>query len=328
MCPLSQEHHATLALLTACEHSFTIVSPISQENAVPRPPDQPSHTGEYELSRRRAVMLQWASMSPEQRLAYYDGDDDQSSSATPATTKNRQGWKPPAAYFAANVDSPYSEPTLITPRSLNCIAPQPMSARHRAAWAKLRILLYKFDGSDDGPLLSDGDVSVCVPNPVLGPGARLVVPPAGKCAVAASEGGDDDETSNVASPAISDESSVETAPTTADARSKVTTEDFLMWRFVESADFHRLAMTRAGTVIFPPWFYRGPLLLADEKALETGLLLLCELENNGQRGAAARMLPGELYSMWLFVDPAVLSKSVEEIVCSFGMAAEDDFGDA
>ncbi|PSR74967.1 hypothetical protein BD289DRAFT_487282 [Coniella lustricola] len=289
-----------------------------EENAIPRPPDQPSNNGSYELDRRRALMLQWATMRPEQRLTYHTSSSPTSAPATTTSaTRNsrKKTWTPPGAYFVTGADGPYNEPTLVTPRALNCIAPQRMTARQRAAWVKLRILLYKFDGSDDGPLLMEGDASVCVPNPALGERARIVVPRG------AGEADKLDKPTSITTTSSS---------TSGQSQNNDKTESFLAWRFIESADFHRLAMTRSGTVIFPPWFDRGPLLLADEKTLETGLLLLCELENNGQMGteAATRMLPGELYSMWLYVDPCVLSKSVKEIVCSFGVADEDDLGDA
>lgn len=69
----------------------------------------------------------------------------------------------------------------------------------------------------------------------------------------------------------------------------VTPEDFLRWCYVEDADFDAMAMTAQGTVICHCW--RTPVLFADQEALETGFMLLCELHDNGQILEQARVWP-------------------------------------
>lgn len=210
-------------------------------------------------------MSRWASLDQATRDAYQ-------ARATP-----RDDFRPPPAYFkkAASEDGDDDEDSCVSPRVVHCLAPHPMSGRSRAAWTKLRILLYRLDGAEDGPTIDGGgdddggEATVCVPNPAAGPGTSV-------------------------------------APG----------QDFLSWRYVEGADFRGVAMTGAGTVVFPSFRDRGPFVLADQTALDTGLLLLCECANNGQLEAQVRIRPYQLYEVWNLVSPYVLNKSVKEVVTS------------
>jgi len=69
----------------------------------------------------------------------------------------------------------------------------------------------------------------------------------------------------------------------------LTPQDFLKWRYVESAEFGHMAMTNSGTVICHNW--QSTVLFADQEALETGLMLLCDIENNGQVMCKGRVWP-------------------------------------
>lgn len=59
-----------------------------------------------------------------------------------------------------------------------------------------------------------------------------------------------------------------------------TPQDFLQWYYIEDADFDGMIMMAIGTAICHRW--RSRVLFADQKALKTGYMLLCELHNNGQ----------------------------------------------
>ncbi|KAF3761918.1 hypothetical protein M406DRAFT_74842 [Cryphonectria parasitica EP155] len=230
-----------------------------EESAVTRPAGHPPDD-QFELQQRRDLMLRWIAMTQQERDAYY------------VKSQPRKRWKPPPACFKAPA---WEDDTLVTELTVNCLAPQPMSARNRAMWTKIRILLYHFDG-EDGPVIDDGKAAVCIPNPALGPGSSLT-----------------------------------------------TMQAFLMWRYVENANFKRMAMTSTGTVVFPSYGGRGPLLLADQQALDTGLLLLCECANNGLMEAHARVRPDEMYELWNLIDPYVLNKSIAELVTMRGGSESD-----
>lgn len=220
-----------------------------------RPADHPPHD-EFELRQRRNLMSRWASMDQAARDAYQ------------ARARPRSGSSPPPASWEGHGDD--DDGTRVRRRVVHRLAAHPAGARARAAWAKLRILLYRLDG-EDGPAVDDGEATACAPNPASGPGAS--VRPG---------------------------------------------RDFLMWRHVEGADLGAAAMTPAGAVAFRPrGGGRGPFVLADREALDTGLLLLCEFLNNGELGARARVRPHELYELWNFVSPYVLNKSVKEMVSSW-----------
>jgi hypothetical protein len=69
----------------------------------------------------------------------------------------------------------------------------------------------------------------------------------------------------------------------------VTVDGFNTWSFVEPAVFEHMAMTSTGTVVFHEW--DSGVLLADQEALDTGRLLLCEFSNNGRLRESARTWP-------------------------------------
>lgn len=76
--------------------------------------------------------------------------------------------------------------------------------------------------------------------------------------------------------------------------------EFLKWNYVENADFHRMCMTSTGTVVF--YGTDGPRVLVDREALDTGRVLLCEFENNGQLEASCRVRPCILYEFWPLIE--------------------------
>jgi hypothetical protein len=69
----------------------------------------------------------------------------------------------------------------------------------------------------------------------------------------------------------------------------LTPGNFLKWCYVENADFDHVAMTAEGTVVCHNW--QSTLLFADQEALDTGLMLLCHVENNGQVMCEGRVWP-------------------------------------
>jgi len=69
----------------------------------------------------------------------------------------------------------------------------------------------------------------------------------------------------------------------------VAVDGFNAWSFVEPAVFEHMAMTSRGTVVFHQW--DAGVLLADQEALDTGRLLLCDFGNNGRIRASARVWP-------------------------------------
>lgn len=130
----------------------------TQENVVPRPADGPLDNGTYELDQRRRLVSAWSSMSQAQRDAY-----QQRGTALP---RRLRGWRPPPGCFKANTgNNDDNDDTRVAINVVNFISPQPLSsARDRAAWTKIRIMLYRLDG-EQGPLIDDGRVSMCIPNP-------------------------------------------------------------------------------------------------------------------------------------------------------------------
>ncbi|KAK7736716.1 hypothetical protein SLS53_006926 [Cytospora paraplurivora] len=157
-------------------------------------------------------------------------------------------WKPPVGSFKADhVD--FRDDTCIADNRINCVVPQPMTARNRALLAKIRIMLYHLDG-DDGPILDDeADVTICMPNPALGPGAAVNPGP-----------------------------------------------DFIMWSYVENADFGSISMTRTGTVTLSDEL--GERVLIDQEALDTGRVYFCSLGTNGQVSAGCHIRPQVILCEW------------------------------
>lgn len=212
----------------------------TQENTVPRPVDGPPGDDDYELQQRRRLMSQWASMNQADRETY------QARGSAAHLRRRRRDWRPPPGCFTAGH---LQDPTSVMARAVNCIVPQPLEARDRAVFTKLRIMLYRLDG-EEGPLIDDGHVSVCVPNP---------------------------ESDNAGCGLNPD-------------------REFLMWHYVENADFHFISMTSAGTVVF--YSTGGPRVLVDRQALDTGRVLLCDFETNGQLEGSCRIRPYILYDFW------------------------------
>lgn len=85
-------------------------------------------------------------------------------------------------------------------------------------------------------------------------------------------------------------------PNAAGPNPVTTGEEYMRWRHLEAAVFDEMAMTSQGTVIF--YHGVGSVLLADQRALDTGLMLLCQLENNGGVAAQARVWPFTLGRYW------------------------------
>lgn len=90
----------------------------------------------------------------------------------------------------------------------------------------------------------------------------------------------------------------------------VTPRDFLKWCHAESADFDHVAMTAEGTVVCHNWL--GIPLFADQEALDTGLMLLCHVENNGQVMCEGRVWP--VLMKEAYVSMMVMGKPVSSIL--------------
>lgn len=131
-------------------------------------------------------------------------------------------------------------------------------------------MLYRLDTIDieneQGPLIDDGRITICRPNPDSN-AARLGLSP--DC-------------------------------------------EFAMWSYVENADFHRMAMTSTGTVVF--LHTDGPRVLVDEEALATGRVLLVDLGHDGRIEAGCRVRPCVLYNFWQHIEN--LGKSVRAVMTS------------
>ncbi len=69
----------------------------------------------------------------------------------------------------------------------------------------------------------------------------------------------------------------------------VTVDGYNTWNFVEPAIFEYITMTSTGTVVFHSW--KSSTFVADQETLDTGLLLLCQFENNGSLSSCGRIWP-------------------------------------
>ncbi|KFZ00825.1 hypothetical protein V500_00944 [Pseudogymnoascus sp. VKM F-4518 (FW-2643)] len=74
-----------------------------------------------------------------------------------------------------------------------------------------------------------------------------------------------------------------------DGPNPVTVEGFNAWKYVEPAVFEHMTMTSTGTVVFHYW--GSGVFFADQEALDTGRLLLCDFYNNGSLRASGRVWP-------------------------------------
>jgi hypothetical protein len=74
--------------------------------------------------------------------------------------------------------------------------------------------------------------------------------------------------------------------------------------------FSSMAMTRTGTVVIQASI--GPWVLVTQEAPDTGKLLLCEFEHNGQLSANDRLRPWFMYEFWPLL--VALGKSVQEVL--------------
>lgn len=64
-------------------------------------------------------------------------------------------------------------------------------------------------------------------------------------------------------------------------------EKFYTHCYIEPSDFTHMAMTDRATVIFHAWQFGT--MFADQKSLDTGRLLPCDLHSNGQVKASCRI---------------------------------------
>lgn len=76
-------------------------------------------------------------------------------------------------------------------------------------------------------------------------------------------------------------------------------ETWLAWEYIEPALFGSMAMTGIGAVVFEQT--GGALIFADQEALNTGRLLLCDLGSNGRIQACARVWPMFAEEVYNFV---------------------------
>ncbi|ETS79023.1 hypothetical protein PFICI_08876 [Pestalotiopsis fici W106-1] len=195
-----------------------------EESAQAREPG--NNDANFEVNQRRKLVDQWASFTQIERDAYQDR----------APNRGKSSWYPPELRGDWKRE-------LKQYGFCNLLVTQPLSGRNQALWAKIRIMMYRLDGSGEGPSIGDLNCDN---------GIYILKP-------------------NAAGP------------------SPVQTRDFYKWAWVDNALFDRMAMTRQGTVIFHRW---GPdKFFADQEALNTGLLLLCHFENNGEIAAEVRVSP-------------------------------------
>jgi hypothetical protein len=92
----------------------------------------------------------------------------------------------------------------------------------------------------------------------------------------------------------------------------LTSATFLKWCYIENANFDCMAMTRSGTVILHR--RRSTVVLIDQEALDTGLILLCRLANNGQVLAEGRVWP--LSMKVAYAKMTIMGWSVDEVLDS------------
>lgn len=112
-----------------------------------RPPE--SRDDIFEMTQRRKLVEQWARMSQEDRAAY----------------DKRAPVRDSASWYPAHL----RDRNRTTPKSVDFVqftVSEPLDARSRALWTKLRIMLYSLDG-DSGTLFDadDSTIGTAIPNP-------------------------------------------------------------------------------------------------------------------------------------------------------------------
>jgi hypothetical protein len=90
----------------------------------------------------------------------------------------------------------------------------------------------------------------------------------------------------------------------------LTPATLLKWCYVENADFDRMAMTRSGTVICHR--RRSMFVFVDQEALDTGLVLMCRIGNNGQVLCEGRVWP--VLMRWSYERMTIMCWPMEEIL--------------
>ncbi|KAK6221951.1 hypothetical protein LQW54_001171 [Pestalotiopsis sp. IQ-011] len=111
-----------------------------EENAVERPPD--SGDDLFEVTQRRKLVEQWARMSQGDRAA----------------SEKRAPVRDSASWYPAHL----RDRSRTTPKSVDFVqftVPEPLDARSRALWTKLRAMLYSLDG-DSGTLFDADDSTI------------------------------------------------------------------------------------------------------------------------------------------------------------------------
>lgn len=96
-------------------------------------------------------------------------------------------------------------------------------------------------------------------------------------------------------------------------------EQLLIWNHVETANFNKMAMTVDGTVVFKDW---ENYVLADQRALETGMVLFTEVNNNGSLGHRFRV--NILLLHWPLNLTVGLGKGLEELKMNNSLQDEDE----
>lgn len=76
----------------------------------------------------------------------------------------------------------------------------------------------------------------------------------------------------------------------------ITLDNFKRYHALETADFELLAFDSAGQVLFNS--YGLPYVLADERSLHTGLVLVATFNLNGSPNLAYRVRPLDLFDPW------------------------------
>lgn len=77
-------------------------------------------------------------------------------------------------------------------------------------------------------------------------------------------------------------------------------DDFMMWAFVETADFTSMTMSRSGHVLFTSGMLGYNFI--DQHTIDTGRLSLVEFKTNGMVDKQTRRLPFNMFQVMKYVN--------------------------